>query len=269
MYHLAQQQGVHACDTLHVVSLLFFEHHRDHVILVTEWVCRWKTFWIPSGDTFQKAYLEEWQRVNDEQSHDLGEDKPQPISSTTESAKLQKTGRDDSNTKREQLCDVPSLPKSSFVASSWRIRRTIMEIYGDSGKCCSFGNHWVLHCSSSKTAFAIIFIQNSSVLLSSDWYCRILTKRSYPGMRKDVSSTRDGFSAWVNTDFVTTLTRHTVDVKSVSAAFRDAPSRRHSTSCQEYHFNNDMPNRLTEPKEGAYRKTNCGEVAHHHLARSN
>ena len=47
---------------------------------MTEWVCRWKPFWIRRGDTFQKAYLEEWEHVNDERSHDLGDDKPHRIS---------------------------------------------------------------------------------------------------------------------------------------------------------------------------------------------
>ena len=101
------------------------------------------------------------------------------------------------------------------------------------------------------------------------------------GCEEDVSSIQDGFSAWVKTDFVTTLERDTVDVKSVNAALRDAPSRKHSTSCQGHHFNNDMPNRLTEQKSlqleprtsawkrRSHRKTNCGQVAHHHLARSN
>ena len=32
---------------------------------MAEWICRWKPFWIPFGDTFQKAYLEEWQLVDD------------------------------------------------------------------------------------------------------------------------------------------------------------------------------------------------------------
>ena len=41
---------------------------------MTEWICRWKPFWIPIGDTFQKAYLEEWQRVDDGQKRDSGED---------------------------------------------------------------------------------------------------------------------------------------------------------------------------------------------------
>ena len=52
----------------------------------------------------------------------------------------------------------------------------------------------------------------------------------------------------MKTDPENTLRRHTVDVKGVNAAFRDAPARKHSTSCQEYHFNNDMPNRLTAQK---------------------
>ena len=61
--HLAQRQCVPACDALRVVSLSSLKHLRDCVILMTEWVCRWKRLWIPSGDTFQKAYLEEWERV--------------------------------------------------------------------------------------------------------------------------------------------------------------------------------------------------------------
>ena len=34
-------------------------------VLVAEWICWWKPFWIPTVDTFQKAYLEEWQLVDD------------------------------------------------------------------------------------------------------------------------------------------------------------------------------------------------------------
>ena len=30
---------------------------------MTSWICQWKPFWIPVGDSFQKAYLEEWVRV--------------------------------------------------------------------------------------------------------------------------------------------------------------------------------------------------------------
>ena len=68
------------------------------------------------------------------------------------------------------------------------------------------------------------------------------------GYEEDVSSIRDGFSVWVKTDPEFTLRRHIVDVKGAYAAFREAPARKHSTSRQECHFNNDVPNRLTEQK---------------------
>ena len=239
--HLAQRQCVHACDALRVVSLSLFEHHRHCATLMTDWVCRWKPFWIPSGDTFQKAYLEEWEHVNDEQRHVLVEDKPHPISRATESAKLQKAGKDEKNTTREPPCDVPSSPKSSWQAvgeseaPTWKYTVTLES--------------------------AVFWEPLGAPLLPKNRVCNFihpkqfgpLPKRlilSYPdeeilsGYEEDVSSIRNGFSARLKTDFVTTLSRHTVHV----AAFREAPARKHSTSCQEYHFNNDMPNRLTEQK---------------------
>ena len=36
------------------------------------WVCQWKPFWIPVGDSFQKAYLEEWIHMGDDSSRTLG-----------------------------------------------------------------------------------------------------------------------------------------------------------------------------------------------------
>ena len=79
-------------------------------------ICRWKPFWFSSGDTFSKAYLAEWERVKDEQSHIPGEDKPHSISRTTELGKLQKAWRDENNTTREQYCDASSSLKSSWQA---------------------------------------------------------------------------------------------------------------------------------------------------------
>ena len=77
--------------------------HCGRAILMTEWVCGWKPFWIASGDTFQKACLEEWEHVNDEQSHDLGDDTPHWISRTTESAKLQTAGKDNRSHRGKHL----------------------------------------------------------------------------------------------------------------------------------------------------------------------
>ena len=30
------------------------------------WVCQWKPFWIPVGDSFKKAFMEEWVFISDE-----------------------------------------------------------------------------------------------------------------------------------------------------------------------------------------------------------
>ena len=43
--------------------------------------------------------------------------------------------------------------------------------------------------------------------------------------------------AWVKADPETTLRRHIVAVTRAYEAFREAPARKHSPSCQGYHFN--------------------------------
>ena len=55
-------------------------------------------------------------------------------------------------------------------------------------------------------------------------------------MREDVSSTRDGFSAWAKADPETILRRYVVDAKGFFPALREAPARRHEPSSQEYRF---------------------------------
>ena len=32
------------------------------------WVCQWKPFWIPVGDSFKKAFVEEWVFISGEPS---------------------------------------------------------------------------------------------------------------------------------------------------------------------------------------------------------
>ena len=58
---------MHARDAF---LLLLCVLSRDLVILMAEWICRWKPFWIPIGDTFQKAYQEEWQLVDEGSKRD-------------------------------------------------------------------------------------------------------------------------------------------------------------------------------------------------------
>ena len=65
------------------------------------------------------------------------------------------------------------------------------------------------------------------------------------GYEEDVSSIRDGFSAWVKSDPETILKRHLVDAKGANPAFREAPTRKHSPSNEEYRFDADVHNPLS------------------------
>ena len=56
------------------------------------------------------------------------------------------------------------------------------------------------------------------------------------GFEEDLSSTRDGFTAWVESDLETILNRHVVDSRSIYPAYREAPARKHSPSSSGYHF---------------------------------
>ena len=89
---------------------------RDLVILMAEWICRWKPFWIPTGDTFQKASQEEWQLVDDGSKRDPGEDNLQTSSNTTESAKPLRSRSNDVTFKQEKPWDTSSALKSSWQA---------------------------------------------------------------------------------------------------------------------------------------------------------
>ena len=93
------------------------------------------------------------------------------------------------------------------------------------------------------------FIQSNSALFPNDKYCRILTKRSHPVMRKTSRPYEMVFSARVKTDPENTLRRHIVDVKEANAAFRKAPGRQLYIFCQQYYFHNNVLNRLTEQKK--------------------
>ena len=83
---------------------------------MAEWICRWKPFWIPIGDTCQKAYLEEWQLINDGSKRDPGEDNVQTSPNTTESADLLRSGSNNVTFKQEKPRDTSSSLKSSRQA---------------------------------------------------------------------------------------------------------------------------------------------------------
>ena len=146
--------------------------------------------------------LEEWEHVNDGQSHVLGEHKAHRISRTTGSTKLQTAGKDEWNTTREPPCDVPSLPKSSRQAvgesdaPSWKYTVTHETLY--------FGNHWAYHCFLKN--FVCNFIHPKQFgLLPKSLILPYLDEEISSRYEEDVSSIRDGFSARVTTLLGVTL----------------------------------------------------------------
>ena len=68
------------------------------------------------------------------------------------------------------------------------------------------------------------------------------------GYEEDVSSIRDGYTAWVKVDPASTLERHVVSLNSANPIFREAQHRRHSSPNPEYRFDNDVPCRLREQR---------------------
>ena len=68
------------------------------------------------------------------------------------------------------------------------------------------------------------------------------------GYEEDASSIRDGYTAWVKVEPASTPERHPVSSNSANPIFREARDRRHSSPNPEYHFNNDVPNRLREQR---------------------
>ena len=68
---------------------------------------------------------------------------------------------------------------------------------------------------------------------------------------EDVSFIRDGFTTWAKADFETILERHAVDIRNTLAENREASARRHDTYSQEYHFENNVPNRSPVQQDSA------------------
>ena len=83
---------------------------------MAEWNCRWKPFWIAIGDTFQKAYLGEWQLVDDGSKRDPAEDSAQTVPCASDFSKLWKAENRDCALNYDQPLDTSSAPKSSWQA---------------------------------------------------------------------------------------------------------------------------------------------------------
>ena len=83
---------------------------------MTGWVCQWKPFWIPVGDTLQKAYLGEWQRVDDGSICDPREYSLEAVPCVADSRKQRRAENSECARKYEQPWNTSSAPRSSWQA---------------------------------------------------------------------------------------------------------------------------------------------------------
>ena len=98
------------------------------------------------------------------------------------------------------------------------------------------------------------------------------------GFEEIVSSGTDQFTAWVKTDPHDTLVHHMVDVQKAIADFREASERRRDASSHKTRFSKNLSNcfpvylqlepRAPTRKRRCFRKTDCRQVARHHIAGS-
>ena len=180
--YLVQRQCVRACDSLRVVSLSplwtsFWPRYSDDGMgLSVE-----TFFWIPSGDTSKKPFLRNGnaQTMNKAIS---------PVkTSRTRSPVLQ------NRQSYRRLGETRATPRvSSFVTPplfrSLRGKQLENQTHHHGQKrglreMLHFGNHWVHRCL-LKNVSATTLTQSNLDLFLSDQFGRILTMRSYPGMKK-------------------------------------------------------------------------------------
>ena len=203
---------------------------------MTRWVCRWKPLLVPRGDTFQKAYLEEWEQEEDDQSYIWGEEsknnhRSRSVSRTTASDSLQTVQHDGWSATREPpaLRGCPSLPQSSWQPFGDTNVPTKLWKRTETQESAFSGQLWGTPVP-SKTMFANLFIQYSLTSFPSDYLFHILTRKSYLATRKTSRPYETGFSAWVKSDPETILKRHLVDAKGANAAFLEVPVRKQTFS---------------------------------------
>ena len=114
------------------------------------WVCQWKPFWIPVGESFKKAFLEEWIFTGDDSSDEQGV--------TNFPVLLHSTGNTDYIRDDDPPTPRPSRqPDSLPWEPSPRIRPT-------------FGNELRHHCLLYGPD-ATSSLQGSSVPLLNAWSC--------------------------------------------------------------------------------------------------
>ena len=241
-------------STLHACARCFSVSSLVGVFLVTEWVCRWKPFWIPVGNTFQKAYLEEWQLVDDGSIRDHGENSTETVPCVSDSWMLWKAENKDGTVKHEQPLDTASAPKSSWQA--------VGEPDAPTGKL------------SGTLGTSVFWEKSEAPLPHPKRSCHFIHPKQlspfperlelpFPdeeilsGYEEDMSFIRYGFT-WVKACSNTTLEQHVVNVRKALAEYREGSVGRHDTSAQKYYFDSSVPNRSSLQKRPSIYNWNPG-----------
>ena len=166
------------------------------------WVCQWKPFWIPVGESFKKAFLEEWIFIGDDSSDEYRvTDFPVVLYSTGNTDYI----RDDHPPTPRPSRQPDSLPwkptRPQGKAHFWeRIEAPLPPLQPR----CNF-----VHPRRLST-----FPERLELPFASD---EILS-----GYADVVSSGTNQFIAWVKMDPHEALVHHMVDVQKATADFREA-----------------------------------------------
>ena len=192
------------------------------------WVCPRKPFWIPVGESFQKAYLEEWVYIGDDSSDEQG--------FANFPALVQGPGNKGYISKSKLREDAPPAlgPAEQPDALPW-------EPIGPQGTA-SFWERTEAPLPPLRPRCNFIHPRQLSPFperLKLPFSCEEILS----GFEDIVSSGTDQFTAWVNTDPHATLVRHMVDVQKATAEFREASERIQDTPSQTNRFNKRKSNR--------------------------
>ena len=192
------------------------------------WVCQGKPLRIPVGESFQKAYLEEWTHAGDVSSGERGMANVPTL--------VQDAGYKDDTSKQKLPEPALSAPRSAEQPYA-----LTCEPIGHQGTA----SFW------ERTEAPLPLLRprcnfttpRSSVFFLNAWSCRFQVKRSVRRRRycflghrtvHRLGKDRPPMLPWYNIWSMS---------EKATADFREASTRTHYTSSQEYHFDNNVPNR--------------------------
>ena len=200
-------------DLLPILSVVGV-HFWDSFSFLSGWVCQWKPFSIPIGDSFQKAYLEEWIHISDDSSSNFGEQCTANILTMVHDTEYK-----DCATIRKRPEEAPSASRSSWQASGEHGTPT-WKISGTRGTA-SFWERAEAPLSPPRPTCK--FVQSKELSpFPERLELPFSTDEILCGHEEIVSSGTDQCTAWLKMSPHEVLVRHMVDFQKATADFREA-----------------------------------------------